>query len=271
MPTIAYPTLVTRGGDLKGRALPADTRIRLVRMSDPGAFTDAATPHLFGLVIATAGLAKTRALLNRLLLSSPDLHLVVVLREDASHGDVEAVAKPRIRVCRASAAPSVLLRALRHTWFDGRREAIRRIARTRRIPVVVQCAVSQILDQRVPMSIPESGDAGLVRTLGRLATLCGTHRDTLRRASHRSGVDLRALMRTSIVALALHERFVVADPPRSTPWARIARRCGYDGAAGLRALVAREFGVGFRDLDLDDLQQALDRLGHGVAGDGTPA
>jgi hypothetical protein len=80
------------------------------------------------------------------------------------------------------------------------------------------------------------------------------------------GVDLRAVMQGWHVALALRERFVGSALPRTGVWRTIARRCGYESDAGLRALVKRELGLGLPALGFTHLQSQVERLEARVAG-----
>ncbi|MDT8370073.1 MAG: hypothetical protein RQ745_12770, partial [Longimicrobiales bacterium] len=137
---------------------------------------------------------------------------------------------------------------------------VRRRVTTRRLPSLVNCAIAGILNERVREKYAEPDEATVIRTQAELARRCGAHRDTLLRARRQSDIDLGAVMRSWIVALALRERFIEEIGASRSVWLTVARRCGYASESGLRALMGRELGKGLRDVGFGDLHAILDRL-----------
>jgi hypothetical protein len=267
MKTIAVPTLVSRGAVSLCPVLPPEAGLRIVRIRDPDAFAALLDEHLFGLVITTASPKEVPALVRRLRLTAADAHLVVLSSGTApAIGDAASIAGPHVAVLRSPVELPRLVEALRFVWFEGSIDRMCRAARDRELRSVVRCAISRIVEQRITVANPEPDEVTIYRSLSALAAACGTTRETLRRSSLQCGVDLKAVMQGWHVALALRERFVGAALPRTGVWRTIARRCGYESDAGLRALMKRELGVGLPTLGFTHLRKQMEHLETRVVG-----
>ncbi len=240
-------------------SVPHSTGVRIIRVPDPAAFTSMIEACRFGIVLVPSSARSAIPAVSDVVLSAPDAHLAVLSWERPAPSGLSAMAGRRLLVLDGPLDPGSLVGIVHHMWFESRVEATRTASRQRPMAAVLTCAIHRILDERITARHPEPEEVSLCKTLKDLASRCGASRDTVRRASYRHGLDLRAIMRQWILILALRERFLEDSWPVDG-WTGVARRCGYQSASGLRALFRDQLGITLSDVRFDHLTVALDRL-----------
>ncbi len=261
MRVISIPTLIFEADPEVTPVVDRASHICLVPMGDELAFTTALTAGVpAGYIVGRQLDAGLKALINRVLLSVPDGHLLVRVQAMQFVEGAAPVVGNRVTIAGPWLDQARVEVRLSNVWVAARVEGTRRRVESRDFHWLVRKAFYTVLSGRLPRCgrVASSGNT-LVKNLLDLGERCGARPDTFRQHRSRADVDLRKFIVTWKMLLAVREHLLGREHER-TPWAEVSRRLGYSDESGVRHLLARNLRISLKDVGFWDLQQLCDQL-----------